>query len=83
MDGGGNSDNRTSKIEMSALDGSNMTTIIMEELGRPRAIVVDNPIGGEDGGRIYWTDNLYKRIESASLNGSDRRVEIGGWGIHR
>ena len=78
VDGGGNGQHRVPKIEKSAMDGSNRTTIFTEGLGRPLAITVYHPVGvsGEPG-RIYWTDNLYKRIESAALNGTDRRVEIG------
>ena len=61
------------------MDGSNRSVLVLDALGRPRAIAVDNPIGQEEGeGRVYWTDNLYQRIESVSLNGSHRRVEIGG-----
>lgn len=79
VDGGGNDGEGEPRIERCHLDGSNRTTVVSGDLGRPRGIAVDNPVGVEEGeGRIYWTDNLNGKIESASLNNdSDRRVEIG------
>ena len=62
------------KIYTSALDGSHTNAIITANLGRPLYVTVDNP--GANG-RIYWTDSYYDRIESATLNGGDRRVVLG------
>ena len=74
IDAGDNT--RPPKIESSAMDGSKRKVIISEHLGTPRAITVDYSIG-ESEGRIYWTDQLHRRIESASLNGSERRAIEG------
>ena len=62
------------KIYTLALDGSRTNAIITANLGRPLYVTVDNP--GANG-RIYWTDSYYDRIESATLNGGDRRVVLG------
>ncbi len=63
------------KIVRVAMDGSNGTTVVGSNLGQPRAVAVDHPVG-QEGGRIYWTDMLRVRIESAALDGSDRRVVV-------
>ncbi len=76
MDGGGNGQNRTPKIEMSAMDGSGRTTIVSRNLRVPRAVTVDHRVGEEEGW-IYWTDETRGRIESARLNGTNRTVVIG------
>ncbi len=76
MDGGNSTTNETAKIEMSSMDGSNRTTIVSDNLGLPVAIAVNHPTG-EEGGQIYWTDQLHGRIESATLSGSNRRVVMG------
>ena len=77
VDGGGNGRDRTPKIEMSAMDGSSRTTLFSgRSLGMPRAMAVDHELG-EEGGRIYWTDDQRGRIESATLDGSDRERVAG------
>ena len=68
-----------SKIEMAAMDGTGRTAIITSLLHLPRSITVDHPLG-ESEGRIYWTDEYLGKIESASLNGSDRQIVMGRCG---
>lgn len=56
-------------IEMSNYEGNIKKTLIKENLGDPRAIVV-NPLDGW----MYWTDwGNEGRIERAGLDGSNRR----------
>ena len=78
MDTGSQDGRGDAKIEMSAMDGTGRTAIVTDSLGLPRCIAVDHA-PGELEGRIYWTDESYRKIESASLNGSDRVTVIGGW----
>ena len=76
VEGGGDTPDMSPKIEMAALDGSHRTTVVATNLGTPRGITVDHKVG-EEGGRIYWTDELFGWIYSASLDGSNRRQEAG------
>ncbi len=64
------------RIEVSYMDGSGRRAIVRKNIGLPRALVVDHPVGQSEG-RIYWTDELNGRIESASLDGENRTVVIG------
>ena len=66
---------QSAKIETAAMDGSRRKVIVSTNLGLPRAITVDNPVGL--GGRIYWSDSFLKLIESTTLEGTDRRNLLG------
>jgi len=67
---------RPPRIEKSAMDGSGRSTVVANISGQPRSVAVHHPPGAVDG-RIYWTDEMNGLIESASLEGSDRRVDVG------
>ncbi len=58
IDGQGNGLDGAPRIERVAMDGSNRTSIVTQDLAQPRAIVVDHPVGQESG-CIYWTDAVY------------------------
>lgn len=61
-------------IERSILDGSNREVIVNTDLFQPQGITVD-----QGRRRIYWTDvreGLDFRLESAGLNGEDRKLII-------
>uniref|UniRef100_A0A1B6FQL9 Protein cueball n=2 Tax=Cuerna arida TaxID=1464854 RepID=A0A1B6FQL9_9HEMI len=67
---------KTASIERSLLDGSGRQTLTSEDLALPYAVVVDQTTD-----RIYWVDERPGsefRIESADLEGKDRRVLISG-----
>ena len=70
-------------IEVANLDGSQRTSIISGDMQNPRAIAID-PING----LLFWSDwdNLFPRIESATMSGLNRTVIFnissvngGGW----
>ena len=63
----------SSRIAMSALNGTWQKTLINSTLHRPAAIAVD-----PESMRIFWTTLgvLHARIESAALNGTGRRVLV-------
>lgn len=54
------------------MDGSHRETIITLEDGIPNALTVDYA-----DGKIYWTDYASKEINSAKLDGTERRLVIG------
>lgn len=54
------------------MDGTVRETIISSNLDTPHGITID-----QNEGRIYWTDlgpGIFYRIESANLDGSDRKI---------
>lgn len=60
------------RIERAAMDSSGRRAIVTAGLQSPRGISVDNPTG--IGGRIYWSDSFHGTIESASLDGGERKT---------
>lgn len=56
------------KIEVSEMDGRNRQSIITEGVFWPNGLALDYAID-----RLYWTDAKHHAIESAKLDGSDRR----------
>jgi len=57
------------KIESAALDGTDRTVVINSSLVWPNGLAIDRPES-----RLYWADAELDRIETAFVNGSDRRV---------
>ncbi|XP_077312028.1 low-density lipoprotein receptor-related protein 5 isoform X1 [Lithobates pipiens] len=58
---------RTARIERSALDGTEREVLFTTGLIRPVALVVDNKLG-----KLFWVDADLKRIESSDLTGANR-----------
>eukprot|EP00088_Acartia_fossae_P063755 TRINITY_DN77_c0_g1_i7.p1 TRINITY_DN77_c0_g1~~TRINITY_DN77_c0_g1_i7.p1 ORF type:complete len:1146 (-),score=233.47 TRINITY_DN77_c0_g1_i7:29-3466(-) len=52
-------------------DGSDALAIIQQEITWPNGVAVDEPID-----RIFWTDGHKNTIESANIDGKDRRVIV-------
>ncbi|MCL4154845.1 UNVERIFIED_CONTAM: hypothetical protein GTU68_065862, partial [Idotea baltica] len=61
-----------SKIERSALDGSDRRTIVEAKLGWPNGVAVD-----PDELKIYWVDAKAHVIEVAEFDGGNRRLVLG------
>ena len=59
------------KIERAWLDGSHRTTIITENITWPNGIALD-----VTEQRIYWCDAKWNQIESANVDGTDRKILI-------
>lgn len=55
------------RIERAYLDGSQRKVIINQDLGFPNGITIDYKER-----RLYWTDALKDRIDTADLNGNHR-----------
>ncbi len=55
------------------MDGSNPTRIIKQDITWVNGVAVDKVLD-----RIYWTDAKHDRIESARLDGTDRRLIVEG-----
>jgi len=53
------------------LDGSGRRDLITRDVKWPNGIAVDEPLG-----RLYWSDAELNTIESAKLDGSDRRIIV-------
>eukprot|EP00794_Sanderia_malayensis_P017393 gene17393-19134_t len=60
-------------IKRTTLDGIKMETVIDSGLGWPNGLSLDYAES-----RIFWADARVDRIESANLDGSDRRVVVSG-----
>lgn len=58
----------TPKIERSFMDGSERTTIISEGIFWPNGLTIDYSVD-----RIYWADAKHHVIESANIDGSNRK----------
>lgn len=58
-------------IKRATMNGINIKAIIQSNLGWPNGLSVDM-----DASRIYWADARTDRIESATLDGKDRRVVV-------
>ncbi|XP_071822844.1 low-density lipoprotein receptor-related protein 2-like isoform X2 [Apostichopus japonicus] len=58
---------RIAKIERGWMDGSHRTTLVDTLLGSPVDIVVDHVES-----RLYWIDNVLKRIERIDFTGENR-----------
>lgn len=56
------------KVERIEMDGSNRMSIITESVFWPNGLTVDYTAD-----RIYWADAKHHVIESAKMDGSDRR----------
>ena len=61
-----------SAIRRSALNGSNVETLVQLGLHTPTGFVIDHAAEN-----LYWIDAYFKRIEVSRLNGSSRKVLIG------
>jgi len=59
------------KIESAALDGTNRTVVINSSLVWPNGLAIDRLEH-----RLYWADAELDQIETAFVNGSDRRVLV-------
>ncbi|KAJ8042165.1 Low-density lipoprotein receptor-related protein 4 [Holothuria leucospilota] len=57
------------KIERCLFDGSERATIIMEDLGWPNGLALD-----EYESRLYWADALLNKIERSNFDGSQRQL---------
>ncbi|XP_043921911.1 low-density lipoprotein receptor-related protein 5 [Protopterus annectens] len=62
-----NMQERSSKIERAALDGTEREVLFTTGLIRPVALEVDNKLG-----KLFWVDADLKRIESSDLSGANR-----------
>jgi len=58
-------------IDSAALDGTNRTVVINSSLVWPYGLAID-PLEH----RLYWADAELDKIETAFVNGSDRRVLV-------
>lgn len=56
-------------IGVSYMDGKDAKKLISEKLGWPNGLALDWP-----SGRIYWVDAKKAKIESARIDGTDRRT---------
>lgn len=65
---------RTARIERSALDGTEREVLFTTGLIRPVALVVDNKLG-----KLFWVDADLKRIESSDLTGKNAHTV---WNVH-
>lgn len=63
----------TPTIERSHLDGSQIKKILDQDLGFPNGLTIDYK-----DRRLYWTDALKNRIDTADLNGQHRVQLIPG-----
>lgn len=61
---------KNAHIGVSFMDGS-QARIIVEDLLWPNGLTLDWP-----NGRIYWIDALHSKIESATIEGKDRRTVL-------
>lgn len=59
------------KIETARMDGSERKTLVHTEIQWPNSLCLDLK-----GGRLYWTEAYFDRIESTDLSGGDRRVSM-------
>ena len=57
----------TPGIYVADLDGSNVTPLITEDLGRPYSISIDL-----ENGKMYWCDQVRKEIARSDLDGQNR-----------
>ncbi|KAJ8042162.1 Deleted in malignant brain tumors 1 protein [Holothuria leucospilota] len=57
------------KIERCLFDGSGRVSIIMEDLGWPNGLALD-----EYESKLYWADALLNRIERSNFDGSQRQL---------
>nr|XP_031843623.1 vitellogenin receptor-like [Nomia melanderi] len=60
-----------SRISMAGMDGKNSRVIIAENLKWPNSLSIDYA-----NNRLYWIDRKLKLIETARLDGTDRRVVL-------
>lgn len=58
-----------SSISMAGMDGKNKSAIIADNLEWPNSLSIDYA-----NNRLYWIDSKLKLIETARLDGTDRRV---------
>lgn len=58
-----------SQIEQAGMDGSQRKVLITEQLGWPTGLALDLL-----SWRIYWSDDKFHSIGSASLDGTDIKV---------
>ncbi|OTF78699.1 hypothetical protein BLA29_005463 [Euroglyphus maynei] len=59
------------------LDGSSRIKLIDSNIGSVNGLAVDDGIENHDRvPRIYWSDELLKRIETATVDGTQRRILI-------
>lgn len=58
-------------IAVASMDGTSMQPLITKDIHWPNGLTLDWP-----NERIYWVDAKHKSIESARLDGSDRRLVI-------
>ena len=56
-------------ILKAGMDGKNNTVLINDNLELPNSLAIDYA-----NNRLYWIDTKLKIIESARLDGTDRRV---------
>ena len=61
------------KVGMVGMDGSNLTSLVSENLGWPNGLAVD-----EELDRVFWSDARNDILESVKLDGTDRRVVLSG-----
>lgn len=64
-------------IERSGMDGSARTTIISKDVGWPNGLAIDHVTK-----QIYWIDGKLNRLESASMDGTGRKVLFGDLMLH-
>lgn len=59
------------RIERASMDGEERTTVVTENLAWPNGLSIDI-----QRSRIYWNDAKKKVIESADLQGMDRKIIV-------
>jgi len=58
-------------IRRSAMDGTDVDTIVNTDLASPEGLAVDTTLE-----KIFWTDTVLKKIEFADLNGEGEMTII-------
>ena len=66
-----------SKIERAAMDGSNRSVWVEDQLHWPNGLSLDY-----ESGRLYWCDAYYDRIEGVSLDNKDSRIVFANFGMN-
>lgn len=59
------------RIEVALMDGSERVTIYKQNLVMPMSLTIDTK-----DEMLYWADPSLKRIETADLNGGNRKVLV-------
>jgi len=59
------------RIVEASMDGSNIRTLVSDEVRCPTSLRIDLPLK-----RLYWTEHELNSIDSISVDGTSRRVRF-------